>query len=521
VVVLGVGFGLAAELSSYGSLPVALRIADFAAGCALVVCGGIAAALRRDSRVGALLSVSGFAWFVGNLATPLTYLSRGPLVHVLLAYPTGRLRGRLVAATVVAAYIDGLVLPVAENAVVTVALAALVVTASGRAYAHSAGPSRRPRAVALAGAGAFAIVLAAQTVARLQTAAGGHALLWAYDIVVAAIAVGFLVDLVGGRWAEAVVTGLVVELGAAADVSSLRDQVKRALGDPSAVIAYRIEPTGGFVDDDGHPIPVPVGDPTRVLTPIEQRGKPIAVLVTDAEAVADRGLLSSVAAAAGLAVANARMEAEARARALELKDSRRRLVEAADAERRRLGRELREGAEVRLNRAAATIAGLSEAGGGDDATLKALSSDLAEARVEMETFALGVHPVALTDGGLTQALRLLAERSPIPVEVHGLLSHCPEAVEAALYFVCSEGLANATKHARAARITIDLRDEDREAVVVIADDGIGGADAVRGSGLRGLRDRVQALEGVLELDSPPGGGTRLRAAIPIVATGRG
>jgi signal transduction histidine kinase len=520
VVVLGVGFGLAAELSSYGSLPAALRIADFAAGCALVVCGGIAAARRRDSRVGALLSVSGFAWFVGNLATPLAYLSRGPLVHVLLAYPTGRLRGRLGAATVVAAYIDGLVLPVAENAVVTVVLAALVVAASGRAYAHSAGPSRRPRAVALACAAAFAIVLAAQTVARLQAAAGGHALLWAYDIVVAAIAVGILVDLLGGRWAEAVVTGLVVELGAAADVTSLRDQVARALGDPSAVIAYRIEPTGGFVDDDGHPIPVPVGDPTRVLTPIEQLGEPIAVLVTDAEAVADRGLLSSVAAAAGLAVANARMEAEARARALELKDSRRRLVEAADAERRRLGRELREGAEVRLNRAAATIAGLSEASG-DDATLKALSSDLAEARVEMETFALGVHPVALTDDGLTQALRLLAERSPVPVEVHGLLSRCPEAVEAALYFVCSEGLANATKHARAARITIDLRDEVREAVVIIADDGIGGADAARGSGLRGLRDRVQALEGVLELDSPPGGGTRLRAAIPIVATGRG
>jgi signal transduction histidine kinase len=316
--------------------------------------------------------------------------------------------------------------------------------------------------------------------------------------------------LLRGRWAEAVVTGLVIDLGAPDEVGTLRGKLARALGDPSLVVGYRFPETGAFIDDAGRPVELPLPGSGRTMTPIDDGGERVAVLVHDETLLADRTLVESVAAAARIAVANARLQAEARARAEELEASRRRIVEAADAQRRRLERELRRGAERRLEHVAASLAEARASAPANGAeAIAALQAELGEAGRALDDFAHGVHPAELTEGGLMPALALLAERSPVPVEVRGGVERLPAPVEAALFFVCSEALANTAKHARASRVSIKAKEHGPEVVVTVTDDGIGGASPSRGSGLRGLADRVEALGGRLSVESPAGGGTRV------------
>jgi signal transduction histidine kinase len=238
--------------------------------------------------------------------------------------------------------------------------------------------------------------------------------------------------------------------------------------------------------------------------------------VHDEALLADRQLVESVAAAARVAVANARLQAEARTRADELEASRRRIVEAADAQRRRLEQELRLGAERRLDVVGGLLAeARAGAASGDGNLIATLEAELADARRELQEFAHGIHPAALTERGLMSALEALADRSVVPVDVQGEVGRLPDAVEAALYFVCSEALTNASKHARATHVTIEVRDEPERVAVAVADDGIGGASVAGGTGLRGLADRVEALGGRFEVASPRGGGTRVVADVPL------
>jgi signal transduction histidine kinase len=217
-----------------------------------------------------------------------------------------------------------------------------------------------------------------------------------------------------------------------------------------------------------------------------------------------------------------RLQAEARARADELDASRRRIVEAGDAQRRRLEEELRLGAERRLDVVAALLTEVRTTNSTPDGdAIEALEANLDAARQELREFAHGVHPAALTERGLMPALQMLADRSPVPVELRGRIGRLPGAVEAALYFVCSEALANVVKHASASRVSIELRQERDRVVVGIEDDGVGGADIGSGSGLRGLADRVEALGGRLWLESPHGGGTYLGVEIPSAPSERG
>ena len=252
------------------------------------------------------------------------------------------------------------------------------------------------------------------------------------------------------------------------------------------------------------------------MTAIDDHGEQLAVLVHDDGLLADRGLLDSVAAAARIAVVNADLQVEARARADELAASRRRIVEAGDAQRRRLEEELRLGAERRLDRVAALLADARmTTASADGEAIRALESDLDAARHELREFAHGVHPAALSEGGLMPALDMLAEHSPVSVELEGRLARLPGAFEAALYFVCSEALANVAKHASASRVVVTVRENRERVVVVVRDDGVGGADPARGSGLRGLADRVEALGGRLEMESRRGAGTRIVAELPL------
>jgi signal transduction histidine kinase len=510
---LGLAAGLAAEWASYDGGELEVTVADLAVGWILIGCGLIAWERRPESRVGAIMSLAGFTWFLGTAFEHALYLHRGPFVHLLLAYPTGRLPTRLARAVVVAAYMDGAIEPLARNDVLTLALSGAVAGVALRGFLQATGPARRAASLPLAAAVAFAAVLAVGAAGRLTGA--DPDVLWVYSFVIAFATILLVIDLLRARWAEAVVTGLVVDLGAPLEAATLRGKLAHALGDPSLVIGYRVPATGVLVDEAGRPVNLPSSGSGREVTSIEDGGHQFAVLVHDEVLLADRKLLESVAAAARFAVANAALQAEARARADELEASRRRIVEAGDAQRRRLEQELRLGAERRLDRVATLVAGARSAVESvDDASVGALTNELDEARRELREFAAGVHPAALTARGLVPALTLLAARSTIPVVVEGTIERLPEPIEAALFFVCSEALANVAKHAAASRVSIELQEERGSLFVRIADDGVGGAVPAQGSGLRGLADRVEALGGHLTVESPPGVGTSIVVELP-------
>jgi signal transduction histidine kinase len=514
---LGLGFGLAVEWAYYEpSLGIALAAADFAAGALLIGSGALAWDRRGGSRVGPLMMLAGLSWFLGNFGGPAVYFHRGPLVHLVLSYPSGRVRGRFAQAVVAAAYADAIIEPLASSDRLTLVLAGAVTVAAVHAYTGSSGPARRARAVALAAAVAFSAALALAALDQLAGAGHSEAVLWIYDAVVATIAVTLLVDLLRGRWAESTVRGLVVDLGATSSTSGLQPKLARALGDPSLLLGYWLPETRGFVDDAGRPIVLPAPGSGRTATRLGDPGKQIGVLVHDDALLADRQLVDSVAALAQLAVANARLQAEARTQAEELERSRRRIVETIDRQRSRLEQELRSGPGRLVDGARASLADAAGAAAGPDAAaLAGLAVELQDAGRELHELGQGIRPAALAEGGLMPALAVLAEHSPLPTRVAGTVGRLPEAVEAALYFVCSEALANAVKHAHATRVSIEVAETAGCASAVVTDDGVGGAAAAPGSGLSGLADRVEALGGTLRLESTPRTGTRVGADLPL------
>jgi signal transduction histidine kinase len=413
---------------------------------------------------------------------------------------------------------DAAIAPLARNDALTLLLSAAVALVAVQVFARTSGTARKAAGPALGTALAFAGVLAFGAIGR---AAGwpADAILWIYDVVIASLVIVLFVDLMRRRWAEAVVTGLVVDLGSG-EVDTLRTTLAGALGDPSLVVGYRRPPSDAFVDERGLTIQLPEPGTGRAVTRIDDRGENVAVLVHDEALQTDAKLLESVAAAARIAMANARLQAEAHARAEELDASRRRIVAAGAAQRRRLEHELRVGAERRLDNVAGLLAEARAAAPTNGEPLRELESELNEARRELREFALGVHPAVLSEGGLMPALALLGSRSPIPVRIAGSVGRLPEPVETALYFVCSEALANTVKHAAATYVSIDLDETRTVAALEVSDNGVGGASVDLGSGLRGLVDRVDALGGSLTIDSPPAGGTRVSAAIPVALSRR-
>ena len=240
------------------------------------------------------------------------------------------------------------------------------------------------------------------------------------------------------------------------------------------------------------------------------------MLVHDAAVLDDPALVEAIAAATRIAVSNVRLEAEVQVRVDQLAASRRRVVEAADEQRRRLQSELHDGAEQRLAAVSAHVDALAKEVEEPQARdlMRDVEEQLASARAELSELARGIHPPALTAGGLAAALPELGRRAPLAVEVSVDGARCAAAVEAAAYFVCAEALANIAKHAQASRVSVSVKRDEARLWLAVADDGVGGADPGRGSGLRGLADRVEALGGSLAVDSPRGAGTRLVAEIP-------
>jgi signal transduction histidine kinase len=499
--------GVAAEWSAYDG-DAALTVVDGLVGLVLIAVGLVTWGRRSESGVGPITTAAGFAWFLGTFGGWALYLHRGPLAHLVLSYPSGHARSRLERAAITAAYAYAVVYPIAANDYATIGFAAGIVAVSVRRYAIADGPERRARGSAVYAALGFASVLALGAATQLANVDIARSVLWVYDAAVVLVALGLAVDLFWGRWSRAAVTGLVVDLGEPGSAGTLRDRLARALGDSTLAVGYFLPEESRYVDEAGRPFQLPMAGAGRAVTPIEEAGSPLAALVHDAAVLDDPDLVGAVASAARLSVSNARLQAEVRARVAEVGASRLRIVQAADAQRRRLERQLREGAERRLARMAEL---LDECG----PQLAGVRDDLDAARANLREFARGIHPAILTEAGLGAALGELSERSPVPIELTVPAGRWPPAVEAAAYFVCSEALTNVAKYARASRVALLLEERGDRLSIRVVDDGVGGADPAGGSGLRGLADRVEALSGRLRIESPPGGGTRVAAEVPL------
>jgi signal transduction histidine kinase len=261
----------------------------------------------------------------------------------------------------------------------------------------------------------------------------------------------------------------------------------------------------------------------RAVTFLERDGQPIAAIVHDAVLLDDPGLVASVASAMRLSVENERLQAEVEAQLAEVRESRARIVAAGDAERRRVERDLHDGAQQRL--VSLTLAlRMANLKLGDDAdpdvrrSLEEASEEARSALAELRELARGIHPQILTEAGLGPAIESIADRSSIPVTVEGATTErFSPAVEGTAYFVVSEALTNIVKYANANRAIVRIGREEARLTIEVSDDGIGGADPANGSGLRGLVDRLAVIDGGLEIVSPRGGGTRLLAFIPTAA----
>ncbi len=510
--------GVAAEWVAYGWDRPGRWLPDLITGWALIGCGIAGWSARPGSRSGPLMVAAGLAWFAGNLSVAAIYLHRGPLVHLVLSYPQGTLTPRRGRAAVMAGYGAAVLPAVWRSEVATIALSALLVLVAATIHARAVGRERKASGHALRATAFLAVVLAGTAGIRLAvpTQAVTDATLLAYEGALCLLSGALLAGLARAPWERAPVTDLVLELGETRS-GSLRDALADALGDPKLEVGYWLGDR--YVDADGRPLALPAAGSRRRVTLVERDGEAIAVLVHDPAVLDDPGLSDALATATRLAAANARLQAEVRAQLAELRASRRRLLNAADEERRRLERRQRETVERRLAELARTLEH-APAGSASRARLGRAEEQLARTLGELSELAAGLHPRGLDERGLADALASLAARSPIPVELSVAGRPLPEGIATAAYFVCSEALANVIKYAGASGVSISLSAGEGRVRVVVADDGAGGADMANGSGLRGLADRLAALGGSLEVDSPPGRGTRVIAELPLAGPAR-
>ena len=300
----------------------------------------------------------------------------------------------------------------------------------------------------------------------------------------------------------------------------VREALAVSLGDRSVSVAYWLPDREEFVDESGRPVELPAPGSGRTWTTVESNGVPMAAIVHDAALDTSRELVEAAAAASLLAIDNERLKADLRARLEELRVSRLRIVEAADDARRRIERDLHDGAQQELLALALELRVLRSRIGDSDVEplIDGIAKRLDVALGELRELARGIHPAILTQSGLNAAVGALAERATLPVEMEIEVDRrLPAPVESAAYFLVAEALTNVARYARAtgARVTMQMNGSDL--VVCVSDDGIGGVDVAAGSGLRGLEDRLATVDGRMEIDSPPGHGTRLTGRIPVRA----
>jgi hypothetical protein len=496
-----------------GSTALSLVVVDTLVGVLLCLSAVVVATRRSRRTTGRLLGLAGVTWFAGTVWPPLNLLHRGPLVHALLSSQPGRIGWWPAKAVVVLAYASAIP-PLSRSDEVTLGVA---IALAGVTLAQT----RRPLATRglhlgiLAAALVYASALALGAANRMFGWEIDRGALWCYLIAVAAVAIALSVDVLRGTSARGLATNLVVELGERLDNSTLTVELGRVLGDRSLQVGYWLPHRRHYVDDAGHVLDLAMhGRAARTVTPIEDAGQPLAMLIHDPGAFDEPGVMAAVAAAARVAVTNVRLQDEARERVQLIAASRRRLVEAVDFERRKVEAEIRGGVQVRLDEVSRLVSEV-QSGNPGWLALEAMHQELNGARQAVIEVARGIHPHALTEGGLPASIPELAQRAGIPVEVDVRCGRLPPAIEAAIHFVCSEALSNVTKHADATCAVVEVAVASNVVTLSITDDGSGGVDLRRGSGLRGLVDRVDALGGRLEIRSSASGGTQVAASLPM------
>ena len=526
---------------------------------------GIAAWLRWPaSRLGLLFTIAGYLYLVPyilvNLANPVAWtvgnmyqgLYGAALAHLGLAWPTGRLRSRFECGVVIANYAQNVAFNVAGmmfwnpafsgcsarcpanvlligegsrpawNALNTVegfvglVMTGIVLALIVRHWRSARGWSRRAM---------VPLVWISFAVGLEQILIGGAfnlplSGLVSYGLAPLVLLLGpalFMISTVRARTAGGALGTAIVDLEPGAPPGRLKEALARALGDSTLQLAFRQDDGSGYRDTSGQTVQVARPDPGRAVVSVT--GSDGAVLVYDEGLKLEPQLVRLTAAAAGMALEHARLQAEVRAQLEQVRASRARIVAAGDEERRRLERDLHDGAQQRLVTLSLALGMAKDRAAQADPELGSLiesaSKEAREALTELRELARGIHPAVLTETGLAGAIQALVERSPVATTVTAVRDRrFPAPIEATAYFVVCEALANVAKHARANSAQITICARPGRLVVQVSDDGAGGARPEAGSGLRGLADRVASAGGVLRVDSPPGGGTRLEADLP-------
>lgn len=522
--------------------------------------GAVALLRRPANRMGAIMVAGALAWIVAGLANapvaalaavgvPVAMLPLALVGHLLHAFPSGRLRGAASRAIVAGLYVAALALhapaylfqPEDSSASLQLAdrpdladlgltlqeaiggglMLATAVVLAARLRAATA-PQRRVLAP-LAVYGIAAVVLV-----PLLSHLGGpllgddpQALFAAQAILLSLAPIAFAGAVLRGGFAPtAGVRELSAWLGADGRRASLREALADALGDPSVELVVWTGERGGWAGLDGRAVDLPDPRGGRGVTTVEaggaagetgDAGRRVGAIVYDATLIADAAPVREAARVIALALDRERLTAELIASREDLRRSRARIAAAADAERRRIARDLHDGVQGRLVLLAMGAGRLARRPDADAA--EALRREVDATLAALRELVQGVMPAALVERGLGAAAEDLATRMPLPTAVRADAARFPAAVESAGWFVISEALANALKHARASTLSVAVERTAGGVRIAVADDGIGGADA-SGAGLRGLADRVDVAGGTLTLDSPPGAGTRIVADLP-------
>ncbi len=509
---------------------------------AIMVCGAVVL-LVND------LSTLSVPWLVAVAVVSATVML-ALLVHLLLAFPSGRLRGAAARWTVLAGYGVCLVLQIplylfdpdaSPGGMLAVArlpgvqlvgtwvqrgcgLAVMVSAALILATRFRRAGRRQRRVIGPLYVYGIAAVLAVPLIGTALPPLIGLSddlitLLQVAEIALVPVTVG-LAMLLGGFARTGEVQELGTWLAAAGERPALRDALARALGDPSVQLSFWASYTGGYVDQEGRPALLVGSDSSRAVAEIDADGRPVAAIQYDAGLIEDPHLVASAGQVVVLALDRERLTAELLASRRDLHQSRARIVQAGDAARLRIAQDLHDGLQAELVLLGVQAQDLADIPGATKdvaAAATGLRKRIDGAAASLRTVVYTVMPPPLTDGGLIPAVEDLVDRLRVPARLEvdvDSAATLPEPVQRTAYFVVAEGLSNAIKHAHAEQIGVRLADCGGVLTVEVSDDGDGGARIGGGRGLNGLIDRVQALEGRLTVHSPQGQGTRLVAEVP-------
>lgn len=463
-------------------------------------------------------------------------------IHVFLAYPSGAVEARVERALLAFGYtavfgfsVGALMLglpgydaaqvvssPDVAEVVLDIGrfgVVAFAVTAFGLLFVRARAGGQRIRRSIILGCFALAFVsLAVGLFTKLLGWPAAQPIKWLAFGLIGVAPVLFLGGFLRARLARSAVADLFVELSAEPAPADLRDGLSRALRDADLDLVYWLPDFGSYADLDGHAVDLDELGADRAVTLIDVEGKHVAALLHDRALEHEPELLEAATAAAAISIENERLHVELRARLEDLRGSRARIVQASQKERQRLERNLHDGAQQRLIALSLELRLLEERLPGDpeaQARLDHARKEIATSLEELRDVARGIHPAVVSGHGLAVALEQLAARAPLSVALRvEVEDRLPERLEVAAFYVVAESLTNIAKHAQARTARVDVSWDRDELVLEIVDDGVGGADPERGSGLRGLADRVEALNGRLRVWTPLGGGTRVRAEIP-------